>query len=375
MPAAAEIRLVVLQPTPYCNLDCSYCYLPDRDKRQMMAPRTLDAIGRRVIANSIARDPVTVVWHAGEPMTLPPAWYEEAFKRLAAGAPERRIKHSFQTNAVGLNDSWIDLWTRWDVAVGVSLDGPADLHDRYRRTRSGGGSFELTLRGIERLQEREYPFHVISVLTAESLRDPERLFDFYLAKNLRNVCFNVEEIEGGHRESSLSGLEFKQAYQRFLTGFAERRRKLSSPLHCREIDNVIQLISAPAEERRRNTQIRPLEIVSISVNGGMSTFSPELLGVRDPDFDDFIFADVHEEGPEAILRNPAFLRLHSDITEGVEACRKSCAYFDVCGGGAPSNKYFELGTCRGTETLHCRLTRQATLEGVLAAYERDAAMA
>lgn len=372
---AGLIKLIVMQPTPYCNLNCDYCYLPDRDSRQRMRPETLDAVGRRVLANPITSDPVTVVWHAGEPMTLPPDWYEEAFSRLAAAAPGRKVQHSFQTNAVGINEAWIDLWTRWNVVIGISLDGPVDLHDQHRKTRGGGGSYALTMRGIERLQDRDYPFHIISVLTADSLRDPDRMFDFYLQHKLRNLCFNVEEVEGGNKTSSLKAPEFEEAYQRFLSRFVERSRSLPGHFHCREIDGVIRLIGAAAETRRHNPQVRPLEIISIAVDGGMSTFSPEFLGVKAPEFNNFVFADVQVEGPEAMLLDPSFQRLHADITAGVEACRKSCAYFDACGGGAPSNKYFELGSCGGTETFYCRLTRKATLEGVLAAYENDLELA
>ncbi len=369
------INLVVLQPTPYCNLDCDYCYLAQRNDRSRMGPETLDAIGRHVLASPLAAQPVSVVWHGGEPMTLPPTWYEEAFTRLANAAPEADIQHAFQTNAVGVNQAWIDLWSRWNLRIGVSLDGPEALHDRHRKTRAGTGSYALTLRGIERLQAQKFPFHIITVLTADSLRDPDRLFDFYLAHDLRDVCFNIEEEEGVHRRSGLNDPALEEAYRHFITRFTERRRRLTRPFRCREIDGVAWLTGASAEQRRYNTQVEPLNILSIAVDGRMSTFSPEFLGVKSAAFNDFAFADVHREGPEAILEHPAFRRLHADILAGIEACRASCAYFDVCGGGAPSNKYFELGSCRGTETLYCRLTRQATLEGVLAAYENDVAMA
>ena len=101
----------------------------------------------------------------------------------------------------------------------------------------------------------------------------------------------------------------------------------------------------------------------------MSTFSPELLGAPAPDFDDFAFADVRRDGPEAILQSPAFRRAAARIAAGVEACRRTCAHFDVCGGGAPANKFFELGALEGTETLYCRLTRKAALAGVLEGLE------
>lgn len=371
---AGPISLLVLQPTPYCNLDCSYCYLPHRDDRRAMREETLDAVAARILNSPLAAGRVSVVWHGGEPMTLPPAWYAAAFARLAAGVDEGGpvVEHCFQTNAIGVDDRWIGLWERWGVRVGVSLDGPAHLHDRHRTTRRGRGSFALTLRGIERLQAAGLPFHVISVLTAESLADPDGLLDFYLAHGIANVCLNIEEEEGAHLRSSLRGPDIEPLYRAFLARFSERIGRLEQPFACREIDGVRWLVNAPRPARRHNPQVNPLEIVSVAVDGTLSTFSPELLGMAAPEFSDFAFANVHAEGPEAMLAHPAFLALAADVAAGVEACRQSCRYFDVCGGGAPANKYFELGTFRGAETLFCRITRQATVETILGVLESHA---
>jgi uncharacterized protein len=363
------ISLLVLQPTPYCNLDCTYCYLPHRSDRRAMSDATLDALAMRVIGSDLAAPRISVIWHCGEPMTLRPAWYEAAFSRLAARADGRVIEHCFQTNAIGVDDAWLSLWASWGVRIGVSLDGPADLHDRHRVTRGGRGSFALTMRGVERLQAAGHPFHIITVLTAESLDDPDRLLDFYLAHGLRDVGFNIEEEEDAHTCSSLRGADMATRYGRFLARFTERIRDLPEPFACREIDGVRWLAGASPEQRRHNPQVNPLEIVSISVDGTLSTFSPELLGVAAPEFGDFAFGNVHADGPETMLEHPAFLRTYAEISAGVEACRLNCSYFDICGGAAPANKFFELGSFRGTETLYCRLARQTAVEAILGALE------
>ncbi|MEP9353760.1 cyclophane-forming radical SAM/SPASM peptide maturase GrrM/OscB [Xanthobacter sp. KR7-65] len=371
MPAG-RLALLVLQPTAFCNLDCSYCYLPHRDRRGAMGIETLDAIARNIISSPRAAPRLSVVWHGGEPMTLPPAWYEAAFSRLAAGAAGRAIDHCFQTNAIGVDDDWIDLWRRWNVRIGVSLDGPADLHDARRRTRRGRGSFDLAMRGIARLQAAGHPFHVICVLGARSLEDPDRLIDFFLDNGLTDLCFNVEEEEGGHQRSSLREGGMEALYGAFLARVAARMASAEVPFACREIDGVRSLLHAPPAARSFNPQVNALEIVSVAVDGTLSTFSPELLGVAAPEFEDFAFGNVNAADLDDMLRHPALQRAARAIEEGVAACRRSCAYFDVCGGGAPANKYFELGRLDGTETLYCRLTRKTTLEATLGALEAHA---
>ena len=370
MIAAGPLRPLVIQPTPFCNIDCSYCYLGNRSDRSRMTLDTIDAIARRIVASPYAAEGVSVVWHAGEPTVVPPDWYEQAFVRLRAAA-RGALRHSFQTNGILIDERWIDLWRRWDVRVGVSVDGPADLHDAHRRTRAGRGTFDLTVAGLRRLRSAGLPFHVITVLTREALDRPDDLLAFYCAEGVDYVCFNVEEREGTNAASSLDGPDPAPLYRAFLARFAGRLRTERPGLRCREIDAVVGLAAAPPEMRRHNPQVRPLEIVSVAWDGGISTFSPELLGQPHPDYADFVFGDVRTDDLDDVLRHPAFRRLSADVEAGVAACRETCAYFGVCGGGAPANKLAELRDVRGTETAFCRLTRKAVIDAVLPELEAE----
>jgi uncharacterized protein len=212
------IEMLVLQSTPFCNLDCSYCYLPDRASKRQMSKATLERTFERVFKSPFLSEHLTVLWHAGEPLVPGVAYYENALAIIdRLKPPGLAISHSIQTNATLLSRQWIDFFRAHDVRVGTSIDGPADLNDRSRKTRAGGGSFAQTMRGIRLLQEHDYPFHVITVLTRESLRQPQRLFDFYVENSIKRVAFNVEEIEGIHATSSLSGAaadrEVREFYQ------------------------------------------------------------------------------------------------------------------------------------------------------------------
>ena len=138
---AGPLELLVLQPTPFCNLDCSYCYLPDRDSKHRMSEATLNRVFQFVFSSGIVQQGFTVVWHAGEPMVLPVAYYERATEIAGAYNPGGlRVGHSFQTNGVLIDDAWCEFFKAHNVNVGVSVDGPAFLHDRNRKTRKGGGT-------------------------------------------------------------------------------------------------------------------------------------------------------------------------------------------------------------------------------------------
>src|SRR5207237_5320117 len=105
------------------------------------------------------------------------------------------------------------------VQVGVSGDGRRRRHDSNRVTRAGRGTFDRTIAGIRRLRHHRVPFHVISVLSAESLAAPREMFDFYVSEGIDRVCFNVEESEGDHVSRSFSETGIEDAYYRFLREF------------------------------------------------------------------------------------------------------------------------------------------------------------
>ena len=94
-----RIDLLVVQPTPFCNINCRYCYLPDRNSKAVVARQTLHNLFTQVFASGWVGECLSVVWHAGEPMVLPIEFYREAFRMIDRLKPaELAVTHSFQTN-------------------------------------------------------------------------------------------------------------------------------------------------------------------------------------------------------------------------------------------------------------------------------------
>jgi uncharacterized protein len=367
-----RIQLLVVQPTPFCNIDCRYCYLPDRTNKAVVAEATLGNLFSQVFASGWVRDTVTVVWHAGEPMVLPIDFYRRAFRLIDDLKPAGlQVCHSFQTNGTLIDDAWCGFFAEEQVAVGVSIDGPQHLHDINRRTRSGHGTFERAIAGIRRLRRNGVPFHVISVLSAESLASPDEMFNFYVAERIERVCFNVEESEGDHISRSFGEAGIADAYYHFLREFW--RLAAGAPdrfAFIREIDDATQLVLRPKEAPFFNQLVEPFAITSMDWAGNLATFSPELLGLKNPAYDDFILGNINRDRLVDLPLRPAFLKMRADIDAGVELCRQSCEYFSICGGGEPVNKLAENGTFISTETTFCRMTKMRATDLVLDLLER-----
>ncbi|MFN9643898.1 MAG: cyclophane-forming radical SAM/SPASM peptide maturase GrrM/OscB [Cyanobacteriota bacterium] len=377
--SAGPLELLVVQATPFCNLDCDYCYLPDRRNRRRLEPSLLDPILDTVLSSPFVAGDFTLLWHAGEPLMVPPAFYDEASQRIAAalarhGRGDLSIRQAIQTNATVIDARWCDCLARNAIQVGVSLDGPAFLHDAHRRTRTGLGSHAATMRGIERLRRHGLPFQVISVLTAASLDHADALFAFYLEHGIDDVGFNMEETEGVNTLSSLDQPGLEARWRAFLERFWELCASHPGALRLREFESLCGQVAGgcPIDHTDMN---RPFVILSVDVEGRFSTFDPELLGVPTARYGDFLLGRVGRDSLESVLDTPAFQRIAVDMAAGVEECRRSCDHFALCGGGAGSNKYWEKGTLACSETQACRWRVKVLADVVLSGLERSLGLA
>ncbi|MCB1507033.1 MAG: GRRM system radical SAM/SPASM domain protein [Hyphomicrobiaceae bacterium] len=370
-----KTHLLILQPTPFCNINCSYCYLPGRSDVSRMTHETLQLAARHLRQDELLGGMLSVVWHAGEPLVIPIEWYQAAFDILSAELGDCcRISHSIQTNATLIDDDWCQFFLRHRVRVGVSLDGPADLHDRHRRTRTGGGTHEAAMNGVRALQRHRVPYHAIIVITADSLDHAEDIHAFLLAEGVDQVGFNFDEAEGVHAESSLEGRE--GAHAAFLARMLDHMIADGARWQVREFSLARkQIVDGHPVWRWRgrsfpeNDQVLPFALVSVAWNGDFSTFSPELIGQQAPEFGNFVFGNVHRSGYLTAFSQVAFRRIWNDVLKGVDTCRNACAYYHYCGGGAPANKYFENGSLASGETLYCRAMFQRPFEAVLSRME------
>ncbi|MCP9830493.1 GRRM system radical SAM/SPASM domain protein [Synechococcus sp. HJ21-Hayes] len=374
------VRLLVVQPTPYCNLDCDYCYLPERGDRSRLSFEVLEVALERVLDSPYFGGEFTLLWHAGEPLMVPIAFYDEATERIhrlleRRGLPPGTIVQSLQTNATVINAAWCDCFTRNGIHVGVSMDGPAFLHDAHRVTRTGLPTHAAVMRGIDWLVRRGVPFQVICVLTADALDHADAIADFFLQHGITEVGFNMEETEGANSRSSLDAggagqMALEQRYRAFMARLWQRSRELSGRLRIREFDGIASL--ACSQARMVQTDMNtPFVIVNVDARGQVSTFDPELLSVNTPHYGDFSFGNVLVDSLEALAGSDKFRRVAAEIRAGVELCRASCEHFGLCGGGTGSNKYWEHGRFDCTQTQHCRYRIQLVADVVLEGLEHE----
>ncbi|NJL10912.1 MAG: GRRM system radical SAM/SPASM domain protein [Richelia sp. RM1_1_1] len=367
-------NLVVIQPTTFCNLDCNYCYLPDRHLKNNFSLELLEPIFRNLFSSPYLKSEFTIIWHAGEPLTVPPSFYESAFEiindlSLRFNVNQYPFIHSIQTNGTLINQAWCDLIKKHDIKIGVSLDGPAFLHDAHRQTRKGLGTHASVMRGISFLKKNNINFSVIAVLTQESLKYPDEIFQFFVENQITKVGFNVEEIEGSNQSSSLSESGSEEKYYMFMQRLYELVHHSEKTIEVREFERTKGVILHGNDITVG--QFHPFSIINIDHKGNFMTYSPELLSMSSPEYGDFILGNVMNNSFESVCETEKFKKINGDIQAGVDLCRKTCEYFSLCGGGSPGNKYFENGSFRSSETMYCRYTLKILADIVLADIEQS----
>lgn len=348
MPA---VRFLILQPTPFCNIACKYCYLPDRSSKARMSLETIGKIFSDLFSSGWVGEELNVAWHAGEPLSLPIEYYSSAFRAIEALTPSStKVRHTFQTNGMLIDDAWCSFFSAHNVNVGVSIDGPEEVHDANRVTRSGRPTFSQTLDGVRCLQRHNVNFGVITVLTSAGHGKAKEFYDFYRREGINGVCFNAEEIEGSNKTSSLADHEVE--YEHFLRTFWNLNVASNDLLFIREFNDIFERIM---QRDGSNSLVEPFCHLNVDWQGNYSTFSPELLGHKNEYYGDFIIGNFHRNRLPECVDSESFKRLYHDVVEGVKLCRESCEYFPICGGGSPVNKLYENGTIASTETMFCRL--------------------
>jgi uncharacterized protein len=199
---------------------------------------------------------------------------------------------------------------------------------------------------------------------------PQELLDFYVAEGIEDVCFNVEESEGAHVSGLFNGDEPQRRFRDFLSTFWRLARQGDKIRFIREIDGMLPRVFRPEGDCVRNAQVEPFCMLNVDCNGNVSTFSPELLGLKNPQYNDFVIGNIHAAALEDMRCGAAMGAMSRDIAAGVELCRTSCEYFSVCGGGAPVNKLFENGSFNSARTSFCDLTQKVPIDLILRAFSR-----
>src|SRR5579871_1324250 len=176
---------VMAKPTgAVCNLDCAYCFFLSKESFYpgssfRMTDDVMQSYVRQTIeANS--RGEVTLAWQGGEPTLMGLEFYRRAMEIVEqARKPGVQIQHTIQTNGILLDAEWCQFLREHHFLVGISIDGPRELHDEYRKDKGGQGTWERVVRAIRLLQSEGVEFNVLCTVNASNSEHPLAVYRFF----------------------------------------------------------------------------------------------------------------------------------------------------------------------------------------------------
>ena len=200
---------------PICNLDCSYCFYLEKESHFPARHRFLmsDEVLRAYVAQNIRSEPgpeVLFTWQGGEPMLRGLDFYRQAVRYQRELANGKTIRNALQTNGVLLDEEWCAFLREAGFMVGISLDGPREIHDAARVDKRGQPTFDAVMKGIALLKKFNIEFNVLVTVTDEVSRHPGKVYEFLRQNGLTHVQFNpvVERLLSSQEKAD--GLTFTQ---------------------------------------------------------------------------------------------------------------------------------------------------------------------
>lgn len=218
------MNLLIKPASGACNMRCSYCFYADEmaHRKQgvlgMMSTETLDTIVEKSLR--YARDSCAFMFQGGEPTLAGLDFYRGLIDSV--GRHNRRalpISYAIQTNGYALDDTWADFFSKHKFLVGLSLDGPRDIHDENRRGADGGGSFSRVTSAAALLERHRVDFNILTVVTRRSARAAVSIYNYFANQGFRYQQF-IPCIEGfgtgTARNNANSGALDSELYGKFL---------------------------------------------------------------------------------------------------------------------------------------------------------------
>jgi uncharacterized protein len=168
---------------PICNLDCKYCFYLEKEKlfpsneNFRMSDEVLETYIRQYIEGQQVPE-VSFAWQGGEPTLMGVKFFRKVVDLQRKYAGGKVISNALQTNGTLLDDEWGEFLAANKFLVGLSIDGPAKLHDTYRVTKKGGGSYQKVIAGLRLLKKHSVEFNTLTVVNRANSRKPLDVYRF-----------------------------------------------------------------------------------------------------------------------------------------------------------------------------------------------------
>jgi len=337
MPTASREFQVMVKPIgAVCNLECQYCYYLSKKDLYPNAGafRMTDDLLEQYVVQHIAASPMQAIlfsWHGGEPTVLGLDYFRRIVElQRKHRPPGREILNNIQTNGTLLDEAWCQFLAAEGFLVGLSLDGPKELHDHYRVDKQERATHKSVLQAFRLLQRHRVHCDVLCVVHNQNVRQPAAVYRFFKDLGVQFLQFLplvARQAEGGVGAQSVPA----EAYGTFLCSiFDEWVRRDVGRMHVQNFDEAARPFLGMDHALCVSAQ-HCGNIVVLEHNGDVYAC------------DHFVdpahrLGNIRDTPLAELLENPALLQFGRNKRERLPRYCQQCDVLDLCNGGCPKDR-------------------------------------
>ena len=328
--------LLVKPASADCNLRCRYCFYLDRCELypETQRHRMSDAVLERMLSTYLATDQpqYSIGWQGGEPTLMGLEFFEKVTDlQKRYGRPGISVANGLQTNTTLINDAWAKHLARYNFLLGVSIDGPPEVHDKYRTFVNGRGAHADVMRGLECLKRNRVEYNVLTLVSQSNVKRPVETYHYLrdeLGVKFHQYIECVEfESDGSLQPFAVTGKEWGD----FLCAVYDEwiRCGDTRQVSIRLFDSILTLMV----DGYANVCAMGQSCQSYLVVEHNGDVYPCDFYVRP----DLKLGNIMEDSWEALLGSPAYASFGSRKSQWNEKCAE-CKYLQYCAGCCPKNR-------------------------------------
>lgn len=334
-----------------CNLTCKYCYYLEKRNlyketpKHLMSDELLDKFIREYIESQTTPN-VLFIWHGGETLMRSLFFYEKVIKLQRRYGKGRNIDNCIQTNGTLLTKEWCKFFHDHNWLVGVSIDGPQEFHDLYRKDKRNEGTFSQVMNGIELLNKYRVEWNAMAAINNINVKDPLRFYRFFKDINCRYIQFTpvVERLNGHEDGRYLASPD--EGGEEQITDFSVTPDEWGNFL-CTIFDEwvrndvgnyFIQLFDATLANWV-GEEPGVCSLAKTCGHAGAMEFNGDVYSCDHFVFPQYKLGNIYQRTLVEMMYSPEQTRFGLDKHERLPQQCKACEYIFACNGECPRNRF------------------------------------
>ena len=344
-----------------CNIDCAYCFFLSKEAlypndKHRMSEATLEAYISQLLESHRTPE-VIVAWQGGEPTLMKLDFFRRAVELVERyRRPGQTVQHTFQTNGILIDDDWCAFFKEHNFLVGLSVDGPRELHDTYRNDRRGQGTFDLVMRGWRLLRQYGVEFNILCTVNAANEKHGSTVYRFFRdelgAKWVQFIPI-VERATEATVQIANQGWSERPGQKRLLytqTGNLVTARTVGSEQYGRFLIDVFE------EWVRHDIGKVYVQLFDVTleayfgrhllcIHAPTCGFGPALESNGDLYSCDhfvepgFLLGNIHQTHMQKMVSSPEQQKFGRDKRDTLTAQCRRCEVRPLCNGGCPKDRF------------------------------------